>query len=298
MTDPTVLVPGQLPGYPPQMRFVTGAALAAPPADEHLCVVVDELTLLVRVRPDGRWRIPWLSEVRSAVSGDLLPVGTLDGIPAWVARAASGAQETVTDGYGWFAWGTIVAQLDQPGAALASRAVQTMQWRRTHRFCGACATGLEDLPALAARACPACKLFVPMQQSAVVLVAIRRRGTGELLLVRHTYGLTDIWALVAGFVDTGETLEEAVRREAWEEVRLGVDDIAYFGSQPWALSGPEVLLTGFTAWCAQGANPTADGAELSNAAWFPLDALPENLPPDYSLARWMIAALAPSSVGS
>jgi NAD+ diphosphatase len=152
---------------------------------------------------------------------------------------------------------------------------------------------LADVPGETARRCPNCKLYVPMQLSPAVLVAIRRPGPpgepGQLLLVRHSYGATEVWALVAGFVEAGETLEQAVHREVAEEVGLRVDGLTYFGSQPWAMSGPGVVLTGFVAYAADpAAEPVVDGHELTEARWFPLDALPEALPPTYSISRWLI----------
>ncbi|MGC1211756.1 MAG: NAD(+) diphosphatase, partial [Micromonospora sp.] len=142
-----------------------------------------------------------------------------------------------------------------------------------------------------------CELYVPMQLSAAVLVAIARPGRAggpdELLLVRHAYGPTGLWALVAGFVEAGESLEAAAHREVGEEVGLAIDRPTYFGSQPWAMSGPGTLLAGFTATAADpDVEPVVDAKELTQARWFPLDALPAELPPAYSISRWLIDAVA------
>ena len=116
---------------------------------------------------------------------------------------------------------------------------------------------------------------------------------GELLLVRHAQGPTQLWALVAGFVEAGESLEAAVHREVAEEVGLTLRRPAYVDSQPWALTGPGTLLAGFTAEVTDpAAEPVADGTELTEARWFPVDALPAELPPAYSLSRWLIDAVA------
>jgi NAD+ diphosphatase len=215
---------------------------------------------------------------------DLVPLGTLDGVTVWAGTAGS----TLDSPHEVHGWPSIAARLAEPLAALAGRALQVVTWRRTHRFCGACAAALEDVDGEHARRCPACGLFVPMQLSPAVLVLLRRHS-GELLLVRHTYGPTAVWALVAGFVEAGESLEGAVHREVGEEVGLAVADLAYFGSQPWAMSGPGVLLAAFTAVCPDpAAEPVVDGREIAEAAWFPPDALPDPLPPAFSLSRWLI----------
>ncbi|MBQ0902951.1 NAD(+) diphosphatase [Micromonospora sp. U21] len=220
-----------------------------------------------------------------------VPLGTLDGVPAWATDLATAdGVPGRTRG-----WASLAAEVPEPLATLAGRALAVVTWRRTHRWCGACRAGLTDQPGETARRCPDCGLYVPMQLSAAVLVAITRSGpTGradELLLVRHATGPTGLWALVAGFVEAGETLEAAVHREVGEEVGLSVDGLAYFGSQPWAISGPGVLLAGFTARAADPlAEPVVDGRELTQARWFGLDALPAELPPAYSISRWLIDA--------
>jgi NAD+ diphosphatase len=261
-------------------RVVLAARAAAPPADEDVCLAVAGRKLVVAADGDARF----LQIKDLAGTEDLVPLGTLDGIPVWGASAPS-TMESPLEVHGW-PW--VAARFPEPLAALAGRALQVMTWRRTHRFCGACAAELVDVDGEHARRCPACDLFVPMQLSPAVLVLLRR-PSGEVLLVRHTYGPTAVWALVAGFVEAGESLEEAVAREVAEEVGLAVAGLRYFGSQPWALSGPGVLLAGFTAVCPDpAAEPVVDGREIADAAWFPADGLPADLPPPYSLSRWLI----------
>ncbi|MEU6073127.1 NAD(+) diphosphatase [Micromonospora sp. NPDC047074] len=222
---------------------------------------------------------------------DWVPLGTLDGVPAWAAEPA-GAQDLPGR---WQGWTALAAETPEPLATLAGRALAVVTWRRTHRWCGACRAELTDVPGECARRCPDCDLYVPLRLSPAVLVAITRPTPAgrpdELLLVRHSYGPTGLWALVAGFVEAGETLEAAVHREVAEEVGLTLAGLAYFGSQPWALSGPNVLLTGFTATVADpDAEPVVDGRELAEARWFPLDRLPAELPPAYSISRWLVDA--------
>ena len=265
-------------------RFLPGASAAAPPRPDDVCLAVAERRLVVAVGPDGAWRFPTVGEIGG--TPEAVPLGTLDGVPVWGTNVPS----TVDAPYETHSWPSVAARLAEPLAALAGRALQVMTWRRTHRYCGACAQELADVPDEHARRCADCELFVPMQLSPAVLTLVRR-GTDEVLLVRHTYGPTALWALVAGFVEAGESLEEAVHREVAEEVGLAIDGVTYVASQPWAMSGPGVLLAGFTASCTDAAaEPTVDGRELAEAAWFRLDALPESLPPKFSLSRWLIDA--------
>ncbi|MBM0231960.1 NAD(+) diphosphatase [Micromonospora sp. STR1_7] len=267
--------------------FLPGADLRHPPAPGDLALPVLRATLLTCA--DGR---P-LRVADLPAATEWVPLGVLDGVPAWATELTT-ADHVPGRARGW---ASLAAEVPEPFATLAGRALAVVTWRRTHRWCGACRAELTDLPGETARRCPDCDLYVPMQLSAAVLVAITRPGppghADELLLVRHATGPTGLWALVAGFVEAGETLEAAVRREVGEEVGLAVDGLAYFGSQPWAISGPGVLLAGFTARAAEPhAEPVVDGRELTQARWFGLDALPAELPPAYSISRWLIDATA------
>ncbi|MCI4064299.1 NUDIX domain-containing protein [Micromonospora sp. R77] len=271
---------------PPGGGFVPGADGSMPAAPQDIAVPVAGRKLLTGV--DGSF--PRVGDLPSDLRR--VPVGTLDGVPAWAAEVAD-AEELPGR---WRSWRELAAELPEPLATLAGRALAVMTWQRTHRWCGACRTELADVPGETARRCPGCDLYVPMPLSAAVLVAITRSrpgGVEDLLLVRHTYGPTELWALVAGFVEAGESLEAAAHREVGEEVGLTIGPPAYFGSQPWAMSGPGTLLAGFTAVVTDpDAEPVVDGRELAQARWFPLDALPAELPPAYSISRWLIDAVA------
>lgn len=292
---PTAVHTVNLDPLPHQPVFLPGAAADVPPEPADLCLVVADRKLLVGA-DGGFLRVADLpagpADRATPDPADLVPLGTLDRAPVWAAT-----RDTADEALGaWLGWRELAAGLAEPLAALAGRALQVVTWRRTHRYCGACTTELTDVPGEHARRCPNCQLYVPMQLSPAVLVAIRRPapagGPEQLLLVRHSYGPTETWALVAGFVEAGETLEQAVHREVAEEVGLRVDRLTYFGSQPWAMSGPGVVLAGFTAYCPDpDVEPVVDGRELTQARWFPLDALPDALPPAYSISRWLVESV-------
>ncbi|MCX4474340.1 NUDIX domain-containing protein [Micromonospora sp. NBC_01655] len=271
--------------------FVPGADRAGAPQPGDLALVVAGRKLLT-----GAEGFPRVAELPADTAW--VPLGTLDGVPAWGAELAG---EEAHPGR-WRSWRALAAELPAPLADLAGRALAVLTWRRTHRWCGACRAELADVPGEQSRRCPDCGLYVPMQLSAAVLVAITRPGPAgspdELLLVRHADGPAKLWALVAGYVEAGESLEAAARREVGEEVGLTLDQVSYFGSQPWAVSGPGVLLAGFTATAADpAAEPVVDGRELVQARWFPLDALPAELPSAYSISRWLVDHVAARPAG-
>ena len=110
------------------------------------------------------------------------------------------------------------------------------------------------------------------------------RDEEEVLLVHAHNFRAGYFGLVAGFVETGETLEDCVRREVWEETHLRIKNIRYFASQPWPY--PAGLMVGFTAEYESG-ELQLQREELSNGGWFRKDNLPE-IPNRSSLARWLI----------
>lgn len=256
------------------------------PAPDDLCLAVTGRKLVVTTAGSGELRFPRFSELSG--TSEVVPLATFHARPVWAAVMES----TVEPPLMARGWASLAATLDAPSAALAARALSVMTFRRHHRYCGSCRAPLVDVDGEHARRCEACDIFLPTQISPAVVVLLRR-PTGEILLVRHTYGPTDLWALVAGFVDPGESLEEAVAREVQEEVGLSIADLTYVASQPWGLSSPGVLLAGFTATVANpAAEPVVDGRELSAAVWFPPASLPTEIPPAYSLSRHLIDSAA------
>ncbi|UCE31231.1 MAG: NAD(+) diphosphatase [Burkholderiales bacterium] len=172
--------------------------------------------------------------------------------------------------------------LDDDTMAIALRAVQLVEWDRTHRFCGACAAPTQQMPGERARRCPACGLSVYPRISPAMMVLVTRGR--ELLLGRGINFPPGRYSALAGFLEAGETIEEAIRREVLEEVGIEVVNPRYFGSQSWPF--PNSLMIAFTAEYAAGelrVNPS----ELADAQWFTPETMPK-LPPRLSIARSLI----------
>ena len=157
-------------------------------------------------------------------------------------------------------WGHV----DDEVWAVAGRAVQVVAWDRTHRFCGQCGQATEPEPQERARRCPACRLVVHPRLAPAVIVLVEGPD-GRVLLARNHNFPEAFYSCLAGFVEPGETLEEAVRREVKEEVAIEIDDLRYFGSQPWPF--PHSLMIGFFARFT-GGEVRPDGTEIAEAAWF------------------------------
>ena len=186
-----------------------------------------------------------------------------------VARVAAEARERAPDGC---VWGPLRQLLGSgsPWGAQASRALGLLNWRKRNRYCGRCGARMEEHPVEVARQCSACGEVAWPDVSPAVIVRVEKEG--KILLARHAYRNRDIFACIAGHVDTGETAEECVRREVREETGLEIDDIRYRGSQHWPF--PNQLMLAFTArWV--GGEIRVQEEELLEAGWFAPDNLPK-----------------------
>jgi NAD+ diphosphatase len=182
----------------------------------------------------------------------------------------------------------LYGRLPEHEYSIAGRAVQILLWDKTHRFCGRCGQPTINAPSDHDRAklCPQCGLLSFPRLSPAVIMLIRR-GEHELLLARNRGFAEGFFSVLAGFVEPGETLEEAVAREVREEVDLEIENIRYFGSQPWPF--PNSLMIGFTADYLSGEiRPQPE--EIVEANWYSRrDELPR-LPGKLSIARRLIDA--------
>lgn len=148
----------------------------------------------------------------------------------------------------------------QESAALVY-AKALLHWNRNQRFCGACGAGTSARHGGNVRDCLGCgrELFPRIEPAVIVLVEHGDRA----LFGRHVR--SSWFSTLAGFVDLGESLEDAVRREVAEEAGVAVGEVSYFGSQPWPF--PAGLMIGFRA-VALSDETRVDGAELAEARWF------------------------------
>jgi NAD+ diphosphatase len=165
---------------------------------------------------------------------------------------------------------------------IAGRASQILRWKRDHQFCGRCGTPMEEDRNDVLRRCPQCGFFTYPRLSPAVIMSIIRDDA--ILLGRSPHFPPGMYSTLAGFVEPGETLEEAVAREVKEEVNIDITDIRYVASQPWPF--PHSLMIGFTARYAGGLIEV-DGREIEHADWFTPAEMPR-LPPRMSIARWLI----------
>jgi NAD+ diphosphatase len=173
--------------------------------------------------------------------------------------------------------------VDEATWIAAGRAVQLVDWVRNHRYCGRCGTETVDAEGERARRCPRCGLLA-FPRLAPAIITLVERDDGRALLARNARWPGGMFSCLAGFVEPGESVEAALRREVGEEVGIDVDNPRYYASQPWPF--PHSLMLGFHARYA-GGQIACDGREIAEARWFSPGDLPD-LPGPISIARWLI----------
>lgn len=163
----------------------------------------------------------------------------------------------------------------------AGKCEEILYWDATTQYCGTCGSPMRINTGIS-KICDKCHREI-WPQLATAVICLVHKGD-EILLVRAHNFRGNFHGLVAGFVETGETLEHAVEREIAEETGLTVRNIEYFGSQPWPY--PNGLMVGFYAEYA-GGEVHIQEEELKTAGWFSIDNLPV-IPEKLSIARKLI----------
>lgn len=200
------------------------------------------------------------------------------------------AAEQCPAGHQWVPIRQIISHLNMTQFERISRAMQLLDWQKTHRFCGACgSTTVAHAAGEMARICPDCGHSAYPRINPCVIVAIVREQ--RILLARAQRYTVPMFSLIAGFVEVGETLEQAVARETLEEVGLTIKNLRYVTSQPWPF--PSNLMLGFIADYDSG-DLVLQEDEIAEADWFAFDQLPM-IPPKGSIAYQLIQQVTQNS---
>lgn len=203
----------------------------------------------------------------------------------WRGQPCYAAEAVVADpppGWAFEGLRGLWTRLDEGLLGIASQALQLIEWDRNHQFCGQCGTPTQRRVDERGRRCPACELIAYPRLSPVVMVRIVHEG--RILLARAPRFATGMYSVLAGFVEAGETLEQAIHREVAEEVGIQVQNLRYFASQSWPF--PHSLMIAFTADYS-GGEVRPDGREILDARWFTSDDMP-GLPSPMSMAWRLI----------
>lgn len=237
--------------------------------------------IMLEKRQDGTFMIPCCEEPPVAVApgSDIMGVTTAEGTKVWTYDMADVSVDESR--YEMCGLRASYYKLTDVLYRIAGKCEELLYWSRNTQFCGTCGGRMKMHTDISKR-CEKCGREVWPQLSTAVIVLIRK---GEEVLLVHARNFRgNFFGLVAGFVETGETLEEAVEREVLEETGLRIRNIRYFGSQSWPY--PCGLMVGFNAEYQSGDIHLQD-SEIAAGAWFRKDNLPE-IPEKLSIARKLI----------
>lgn len=237
--------------------------------------------LLVRV---GDLALP---DAREGLSLHGLQVEHFHPVGMWNARycCATWVDAAVEPmpGYEFVALRSLFGAVDESLLGVAGRAAQLAEWARTHRYCGHCASPMQLASGERAFACPACGMVAYPRISPAMMVLIRKGN--EILLARHTRSPNGRFSPLAGFLEAGESIEEAIHREVMEEVGLQVNNLQYFGSQSWPF--PHSLMIAFIADYVAG-DIVVDATEIAEARWFGSNDVQPESPSSVSISSLLV----------
>ena len=262
------------------------AAAWAAPGSRVIEVVDGQVAVADCERPKVAWQPT--GRIGAGIDVDRFFLGLVAG-DAHFAVAPTGDHEQRT---GWAGLREVGADLSDEDAGLLVTAVALSNWHATHRRCPRCGTPTDLVSAGWMRRCPADESqHFPRTDPAVIALVID--GGDRALLGRQVTWPEHFFSTLAGFVESGESAEDAVRREVFEESGVRVDEIQYLGSQPWPF--PASLMLGYHASAVPGAKVVVDGREIAEAHWFSRDELVSacqdgrvRLPSRVSIARRLI----------
>ncbi len=261
------------------VEWVAGWSREAPEPDAGIVALYDGSVL----RSETGWLHAW-SDTEAYLAEGVEPVyvGRLGGRPVYVAEVRGSRQGAALEPVHLR---EVFLTADDATAAMVGTAAQVAQWWRDHRFCGRCGEPTGYHPSERARWCIGCNIPWYARVAPCVIVVIRRQG--QMLLAQSVRARKHFYSLIAGFVEAGESAEQAVAREVMEETGLQVTNIRYCRSQPWPF--PHQLMLGFFADYV-GGELVLQPDELVHADWFRPGELPA-VPPDATIAGRLIRAM-------
>ena len=237
---------------------------------------------LLLAKQDEKFAVPTGEEapVGLSKSSSVMEVGTMDdGTP--IKTFALNAPDINDTAFEWVDLRKSFHLLPREHYLKAGKCRELIYWDSNTQYCGTCGTPLRMHTPISKR-CPQCGREIWPALSPAIIVLVHKGNEALLVHARNFKG--DYYGLVAGFVETGETLEEAVHREVAEETGITITNLRYFGSKPWPY--PNGLMVGFEADYVAG-NIHLQKEELSHGAWFSKEKLPA-VPDKLSIARKMI----------
>lgn len=263
------------------MKFTLGNIPPEKEKENPLLFLFKQNELLVK-KIGEQYTVPTSDDIHDSkdIYSNMHYIGSIDEGSCYTVKYIQ--EQELKDGMEFLTLRQIFGQIDEITLQAAFRAIQIVAWDDTHKFCGVCGTPTEKKSNEHAKVCPKCGHMSYPRLSPAVIVAVTKGD--KLLLASNKNFTSNMYSVLAGFVEAGESLEECVKREIKEEVNIEVKNIKYFGSQSWPF--PNSYMIGFTAEYESG-EIKVDGNELSDAKWFSVNEIP-NIPGSISISRRLI----------
>lgn len=255
-------------------------AIAYQNLNKHLnspLVVVHQATVWVPAQSD--------SLTLAAIQANLLPTDIvyLDG--DYVLVYLKEREQISSNDSEWLFGKQLLSIVEPSKAKQLLRAIQWLTWDANHQHCPRCGESLRQTESLLEKSCPNCSNHLYPNLSPAVMILVKRDD--EILLARSPHYRPGMYSALAGFIEPGETAEEAAAREVMEETGITIKNLTYFGTQSWPF--PASFMIAFYADYESG-DLTVDHEELEEAYWCPLNSLPD-LPYEASIAHRLITSL-------
>ncbi len=165
---------------------------------------------------------------------------------------------------------TLLGRMPDALFSICSRSLQLTDWKNNNKFCGVCGSKMKGHETERAMYCECNNILIYPKISPCIIVLVTN---GEKILLAHNKNFPgNFYSTLAGFIEAGESAEDAIHREIFEEVKVKVKNIEYFGSQSWPF--PSQLMLGYHAEYSEG-EIKPDGVEIDNADWFHFEKLPQ-----------------------
>lgn len=207
-------------------------------------------------------------------------LGHLNGHPVFATEVDPESDEP--ESYAFDTLWSFLGQVDEAVFYLVGRAKQVVEWYHTHQFCGRCGGPTGTAESDRSRKCEPCNLMFYPRLSPSIIVLVTKGE--EILLAKNAQTKGNFYSTLAGFCEPGESLEETVHREVFEEVGIKVKNLKYFNSQSWPF--PNSLMLGFHAEYDSG-EIVIQEEEIADAQWFHYTEMP-NKPAMISISGWLI----------
>ncbi|MBL4583096.1 MAG: NAD(+) diphosphatase [Pseudomonadales bacterium] len=264
-----------------KFKFVPGTIAPDDHSDAHHIVISGNQI----VAPNGAkvWR-PFTDDEMKWLGCDIISkhyLGEFDSKPCFVHEIME--QKTAPGGHQYIGLYGVLGQVQADLFSVAGRAVQVLEWHRNHIFCGRCGTENNQHDVDRAKVCGQCGLMAYPRISPCIIVLVTRGE--EILLANSPQFPAGMYSTLAGFMEAGESVEQTLHREVFEEVGIEVTNVQYAHSQSWPF--PNNIMLGFYAEYKSG-ELKPDGNEILDAQWFHYKDLP-NFPGNSAISGWLIS---------